>query len=411
MMNRRTVLAGFAGLAVSACSGPDLTVPSGPGRPEFLPKPNPAYDAWVEGFRQRARSRGISGDTLVRGFRGAGFLPGVIDRDRNQTEFTRTLEDYIAIAASDERVASGRAAISRQRSKLDAIERRYGVAPHVVGAIWGLESRYGQRRGDIPVISALSTLAFDGRRGSFFENQLIAALKILQNGDVPASRMTGSWAGAMGHTQFIPTSYLAYAVDFNGDGRRDIWSNDPGDALASAASYLKRSGWVSGQPWGMEVRLPDGFSTGTAGRGNTKSVAAWTALGVRDPDGGRVADHGTSWILPPEGGPGPAFMMFRNATVISRYNRSVKYVIGVGHLSDRLNGGGPLRATFGPDDQGMTLADRKALQGRLTARGFDTGGTDGVIGPKTENAIRAYQRGAGLAQTGEPSLALLRDLG
>ena len=411
MINRRTVLAGFAGLAVSACSGSDVTVPVRAQNPEFLPTPNPGYDAWVKGFRQRARTKGISENTLASGFRGTGYLPGVIDRDRNQTEFTRTLEDYIAIAASDERVARGRAAILSQRSKLDSIERQYGVPPHVVGAIWGLESRYGERRGDIPVISALSTLAFDGRRGSFFENQLIAALKILQNGDVPASRMKGSWAGAMGHTQFIPTSYLAYAVDFNGDGKRDIWSKDPGDALASAASYLKRSGWVSGQPWGMEVRLPDGFSAGGAGRGNTKSVAAWTALGVRDPDGRRIADHGKSWILPPEGGPGPAFMMFRNATVISRYNRSIKYVIGVGHLSDRLNGGGPLRATFGPDEKGMTLADRKALQIRLTARGFDTGGTDGVIGPKTENAIRAYQRSAGLAQTGEPSLALLRKLG
>jgi membrane-bound lytic murein transglycosylase B len=200
-------------------------------------------------------------------------------RDRNQTEFTRTLEDYLAIAASDERMSKGRTQRGRRGRPLSAIEARFGVPADVVTAVWGLESFYGERRGDIPVVASTSTLAFDGRRGAFFEQQLIAALRILQRGDVSAERMTGSWAGAMGHTQFIPTSYLAYAVDFTGDGRADIWSDDPTDALASAAAYLQRSGWQAGRPWGIEVRLPAGFNPGSQG-------AATGATRVRGPPWG-----------------------------------------------------------------------------------------------------------------------------
>jgi lytic murein transglycosylase len=361
-------------------------------------------------FRARAAGQGIAAPTLDTAFRGAGYLPGVIERDRNQTEFKRSLQDYLAIAASDERVSKGRAALARHGAVLAQVESRFGVEASVVTAVWGLESFYGERRGDVPVISALSTLAYDGRRGDFFESQLIAALKILQNGDIPAARMTGSWAGAMGHTQFIPTSYLAYAVDFSGDGRRDIWSDDPTDALASTGSYLSRSGWTRGQPWGVEVRLPDGFA-GPFGRGSTRSPADWAALGVRAVDGGTVPNHGPASILIPSGASGPAFMVFRNFTVITRYNNSESYVIGVGHLADRIRGGGPIRGSFPPDAQGMTIDDRQALQRRLTAAGFDTEGTDGVIGPKTRAAISAYQRAQGLPVTGEPSLALLRHIG
>jgi lytic murein transglycosylase len=260
------------------------------------------------------------------------------------------------------------------------------------------------------VISALSTLAYEGRRGSFFEQQLVAALRILQNGDVSPKGMTGSWAGAMGHTQFIPTSYLAYAVDFTGDGRRDIWSDDPSDALASTAAYLARSGWKHGQPWGVEVRLPAGFNTGQAGRGTRRSPSDWAAQGVRDMDGRTVPDYGPASIIIPMGTSGPAFMIFNNFTVITRYNNAESYVIGIGHLSDRLAGGPPIRGSFPPDAKGMTIADRQELQRRLTAAGFDTQGTDGVIGPNTRAAISGYQQRAGLAVTGEPSLELLAQL-
>ena len=408
-LSRRSVTFGLGALTLSACTGGSAPAPKKPA-PRMQAVPNAGYDTWVAGFRTRALAKGIDPATLAAAFRGAGYLPGVIERDRNQTEFTRTLEDYLAIAASDDRISTGRAKLRAHKSTLAAIEAKYGVEARVVTAIWGLESRYGARRGDIPVISALSTLGYDGRRGAFFEGQLIAALKILANGDVRAADMTGSWAGAMGHTQFIPTSYLSFAVDFNGDGRRDIWSDDPTDALASTAAYLKRSGWTRGQPWGVEVRLPKGFDTARTGRGKNQNPDAWAAQGVRDMNGARVPNHGPASILIPAGATGPAFMVFRNFTAISRYNNSVLYVIGIGHLSDRLIGGPPVRGNFPPDAQGMTIRDRKELQQRLTDAGFDTDGADGVIGANSRKAISAYQRKLGLPDTGEPSIALLNRL-
>lgn len=338
--------------------------------------PNAGYDRWVAAFRSRAEARGIAPSTLRAAFRGAGYLPGVIKRDRNQTEFKRSLEDYLSIAVSDERLAKGRAAFARYGATLRALERTYGVDAEIICAIWGLESFFGERRGDVPVISATSTLAYDGRRGSFFEKQLLAALRILQNGDITPARMTGSWAGAMGHTQFIPTSYQAFAVDFTGDGRRDIWSEDPSDALASTAAYLQRNGWTRGLKWGGEAGAP-----GTpAGR-----------------------------IIQPQAG-GPKFAVTSNFNAIKRYNNSDAYAIGVGHLADRIAGGAPLRASFPPDKYGLTKDDRILLQKRLTARGFDTGGADGVLGPKSRAAISGYQSSRGLPATGEPSLALLASL-
>jgi len=378
--SRRTFAFGLAALGLtSACStgGGVLGPVAAAGlATDMQPVPNAGYDAWVAAFKTRAAAQGISANTLSLGFSGAGYLPGVVKRDRNQTEFKRSLEDYLAIAASDERVSKGRAAFARHRSSLTAIEARYGVAAEIVAAVWGLESFFGERRGDVPVVSATSTLAYDGRRGAFFEKQLVAALKILQNGDVSAGGLTGSWAGAMGHTQFIPTSYQAFAVDFNGDGRRDIWSDDPTDALASTAAYLARNGWQKGLKWGGEV-------------------------------GDMPASAGS--VLQPQAG-GPKFVVTRNFNALKRYNNSDSYAIGVGHLADRIAGGGQLRGSFPPDANGLTKDDRMELQRRLTARGFDTDGTDGVIGPNSRKAISAYQQSVGLPATGEPSVDLLRRL-
>lgn len=371
---------------------------------------NPAFDSWKMQFRTRATAAGIPASIVEPAMNSAGFLPDVIARDRRQTEFTRTLEDYLGIAVSPERLAGGRAALSRHASTLRAIEARFDVEAEVITAIWGLESRYGTERGDIPVISALATLAFDGRRGAFFESQLIAALRILQRGDTSPANMRGSWAGAMGHTQFIPTTYQEYAVDFTGNGRRDIWSEDPSDALASAANYLARMGWRRGRPWGVEVRLPDGFDMGSTGRGSTRSVAAWTNAGVRDMDGRPVTDHGAASIIIPDGPRGPAFMTFSNFTTLTRYNNSEFYVIGIGHLSDRLRGGGTIRGDFQPDRFGLRVGDRQEIQRRLTQAGFDTQGADGVIGPNSEAAIRAWQQARGQTVTGQPSRAMLEQL-
>ena len=397
--------------ALSGCGGlpPIGTGGGSASRTTWRAVPNAGFDAWVAAFRGRAAAAGVSQSAISRGLSGVGYLPDVIERDRNQTEFKRSLQDYLAIAASDERVATGRARMRSHGATLAAIEARYGVEARVVCAIWGLESRYGERRGDAPVISALATLAYDGRRGRFFEQQLVAALKIIQDGDTTPERMTGSWAGAMGHTQFIPTSYRAFAVDFTGDGRRDIWGNDPTDALASTAAYLSRNGWTRGRPWGLEVRLPSGFG-GPFGRGTTRSVASWRAAGVRTAGGGTLPDHGSGSILAPMGAGGPAFLVFSNFRVLLSYNNAENYAIGIGHLSDRIAGGGPIRASFPPDEFGLTLDDRKALQRGLTRAGFDAGDPDGVLGSKTETAIRAYQRANGLPETGKPSRGLVERL-
>ncbi|MCR9127169.1 MAG: lytic murein transglycosylase [Rhodobacteraceae bacterium] len=413
LTRRQFALAGLS-TALAGCAAGDARPPGSAARPDpgLTPAANAGYDAWVAGFRRRALAQGIDAATLNAGFRGAGFLPGVVARDRNQTEFRRTLEDYLAIVASDAKIAAGRAAAQRQAGLLAEIAERYRVPAPVLAAVWGMESNYGARRGSIPVVSAVSTLAYDGRRGVFFERQLIAALRILQRGDVPARRLTGSWAGAMGHTQFIPTTFEAYAVDFRGDGRRDIWSDDPTDALASAAAYLARSGWRGGAPWGLEVRVPEGLSPALAGRGNRRAVADWRARGLRPARGtADLPDHGPAALLLPMGPRAPAFLVFRNFDAILRYNASENYGIGIGYLSDRIAGGGPLVGQFPPDSNGLRLDDRRRLQTRLTARGYDTGGTDGVIGPKTEAAIRAFQRDAGLPVTGTPTPAFLRALG
>jgi lytic murein transglycosylase len=340
------------------------------------PAVNPGWARWVAAFRPRARAAGIPEGVIDAAFRDAGYLPVVVERDRNQAEFSRSFEDYLQLVANEERVAEGRAAFARQRGTLQRIEARWGVPAEVVAAIWGVESRFGTRRGDIPVVSATSTLAYDGRRGRFFEAQLVAALRILAARDTTPARLVGSWAGAMGHTQFIPTSFLEYAVDFTGDGRRDIWAEDPTDALASTAAYLSRAGWRRGAPYSAEMGRPG---------------AGPTAL---RPDPG-----------------GPVFGTGPNFRTIKRYNNSDSYALAVGYLAGRIAGEGPLRAGFGPDRYGLTLADRQALQRGLTAAGFDAGAPDGVIGGGTRAAIEAYQRARGLPPTGAPSRALLAALG
>ncbi|MEI4487748.1 lytic murein transglycosylase [Frigidibacter sp. MR17.14] len=378
IITRRGFGLGAGALTLAACTNtgrmPGLTGPAQIAD-DLRPVPDAGWSAWVAGFRPRAQAQGISPATFERAFAHAGFVPGAITRDRNQPESNRTLEDYLSIAVSDERVAKGRAAFVAHRGTLSALESRYGVDATVICAVWGLESFYGERRGEVNVLSAVSTLAYEGRRASFFESQLVAALKIIQAGDIDPEHMTGSWAGAMGHTQFIPTSYLAYAVDFTGDGRRDIWSDDPTDALASTAAYLQKSGWVRGLKWGGEV--------------------------------GYGAPQGR--ILQPQAG-GPQFAVTGNFDAIKRYNNSDLYAIGVGHLADRIGGAGPLRGAFPPDRYGLTKDDRIRLQQRLTARGFDTGGHDGVLGNKSKAAISAYQQSLGQVPTGEPSVALLQSL-
>lgn len=381
-----------------------------PTTTETTTKVNAGFQRWVKVFLPRARAAGISDRTLTRAFRDVHFNEEVIERDRNQSEFTKSIWEYLDSAASDKRIKNGKSALRQHRRLLNQIERSYGVDKEIVTAVWGLESAYGEYRGDHNVIEALATLAYDGRRGKFFEGQLIEALKILQTGDTTAAKLKGSWAGAMGHTQFIPSSYQAFAVDFTGDGRRDIWSDNPADALASTAAYLKKHGWVTGQPWGVEVTLPRGFNYGLASREIKKSPAEWARLGVRSVNGGKVPNHGSASILLPAGHRGAAFMVFKNFQVISRYNLSTSYVIGVGHLADRLEGDGPLKTNWPRNDRALTFAERKEMQALLTKKGFDTKGVDGLIGPMTFASIRAFQSARGDVPDGYASLSLLKKL-
>lgn len=368
-MKRRHFLSGLGALSITACATDRPLEQSirGVSRlpADLRPTPSSAFANWVASFRPRALRAGISSDTLDVAFADAGYIPGVVTRDGTQIQTRRTLEEYLSIATSDDRLATGRVALSRHSNTLAAIEERYGVSAQIVGAIWGLESQFGEKRGQIPVISSTATLAFDGRRGAFYEAQLIAALRILERGDTSPAELTGSWAGAMGHTQFIPTSFQSFAVDFTDDGRRDIWGDDPTDALASTASYLARNGWRSGLKWGAEA--------GTGG-----------------PPGRTIE---------PQAG-GVRFTVTRNFNVLKTYNNSDFYAIGVGHLADRLGGAGPLQGSFPPDANGLTKEDRIAIQRGLAARGYDIGTVDGVVGAKTEVAIREFQRNQGLAVTG-----------
>ncbi|MGB7240589.1 MAG: lytic murein transglycosylase [Sulfitobacter sp.] len=402
----------------AAASGPSVrpqTRPSGILKPPQIAKAqqvssDAGFQGWVEGFRGRAQAQGIEDQTFKSAFSGVSYDPKVVERDRNQSEFTKTIWDYLDSAASELRIENGKKAMRDHGAKLDAIEAKYGVEKQVIVAVWGLESAYGTFRGSNDVVQSLATLAYDGRRSDFFEQQLVAALNILQNGDTRPRNMTGSWAGAMGHTQFIPTSYLDYAVDFTGDGKRDIWSDDPSDALASTAAYLAQFGWVTGQPWGVEVQVPEGFDYTLANREILKDPSEWARLGIVGTDGAAVPDHGPASVLLPAGWQGAAFLVFKNFEVIEHYNTADAYVIGVGHLSDRINGGAAIQSGWPRDDRALTLDERLEMQQRLTQAGFSTDGIDGKIGPKTINAVREYQLSKDMVPDGYASLKILKSL-
>ena len=371
---------------------------------------NAGLQQWIIDFRPKALASGITEQVFDRAMADVTFAPKVVERDRNQSEFTKTIWDYLGTAVSDLRISNGQAALERYQKPLREIEAKYGVPAEILTAIWGLESAYGTFRGSDPVLTSMASLAYDARRAVFFEDQVIAALRILQNGDTVADNLKGSWAGAMGHTQFMPGSFIDHAVDWTGDGRRDIWGDDPRDALASSAAYLKANGWTTGQPWGVEVRIPDGFDYLLANRDIVKMPSAWAALGVMDANGGAVSEHGPASILLPAGAQGAAFMVFKNFEALESYNTADAYVIAVGHLADRIAGSRPLKGGWPLSDRALSYAERIELQQLLTAQGFDTKKIDAKIGPLTVNAVRAWQVAQGEVPDGYASPRLLERL-
>ncbi len=371
--------------------------------------------ACLADLRPQARAKGVSQGTLERAFSDVSPDPDVLAAARRQPEFVKPIWDYLDAAVSDGRIATGQAKLAEWAQVLEAIETRYGVDRHIVLAIWGIESSYGAVLDDPqvvkPVIRSLATLACgDPDRAHFWREQLLAALQLLERGDVAPDRMTGSWAGAMGHTQFMPTTYQAHAVDFDQDGRRDLWSSVP-DALASTANYLKVSGWRAGETWGYEVELPQGFDFALADGTTHRPVSEWMRLGVRaaQEPAVRRADANAALMLP-AGARGPAFLLLPNFDVILRYNNAAAYALAVGHLADRIGGGSAFVRAWPRDDRPLAIGERRELQMLLARRGFDAGPHDGRLGPKTRAAVRAYQRAAGLPADGYPNAVLLERL-
>lgn len=376
---------------------------------------DPGFKKWINGFYSTAAKSGISKQTYQSVFAGIETPdPKVLERANFQPEFTSRTWDYLDARVTKFTVDRGRQLRVQYKRWLDLIEQRYGVDRDILLAIWSVETIYGDylnREGATHHIGrALATLAYaDRRRARYAREQLVAALKIVQNGDVSADNLTGSWAGAMGHTQFIPTSYQIWAVDVDGNGRRDVWNSVP-DALGSAANLLRKNGWVTGQTWGYEVKLPSGFNTSLADRDGYK-IRDFQRMGVVRPNGRPFGNLGTNAVLKlPEGAEGPAFLMMRNFYVLKRYNNSDKYALAVGHLADRIAGGGPFlqnwpRGYIPLDDDG-----RVELQKRLQRLGYYDGKIDGNIGSGSREAIMAFQKRNGMKQDGFPSKAVLDKL-
>lgn len=372
-------------------------------------QPAQSFSEWQANFRVQALKAGINPLVFDNAFKDITPDMGVIKADRSQPEFSRPVWEYLDGALSPLRVRNGQRLLEQNAQLLSRIEQRYGVDRQALVSVWGMESNFGTFQGNKSVIRSLATLAYEGRRPEFAQSQLIAALKIIQEGDISPEKMLGSWAGAMGQTQFIPTTYETHAVDFDGDGRRDIW-NSSADALASTAHYLQSSGWKQGQPWGFEVNLPGGFDYALADGAVRKSVGEWQKIGVILPANAAGADQLSATLLLPAGYRGPAFLVLDNFRAILRYNNSSSYALAVGLLSERFAGQGTIKGDWPKDEQPLSRSERVELQTLLSNRHYDAGKADGIIGANTRKAIRSAQQALGWPADGYPSHKLLESL-
>lgn len=383
---------------------PLLAVPARADDPKFV--------AFIENtLWPRMKKAGVSRQLFDAAFAGITEPdPVVLKLAANQPEFTSTTSAYLEKAVTPIRIDTGRQKAADEKKLLDAIEAKYGVDRYVVLGIWGMESNFGKMKGSMSVMRSLATLAYSGSRKKYAYEQMAAAFKILKSGIVKPDSFDGSWAAAMGHTQFIPSSYNAYAVDWTGDGKKDIW-NTYQDALASTANYLAKAGWKNDRPWGWEVTLPKGFNKGLIGRSHWKTVAEWEKLGIRRADGQKFGSpQADAFVMVPQGVSGPRFLVTRNFLAIMDYNLSHSYALAVGHLGDRIRGKAPFVGQWPDVTYDLSYKQRVELQNRLNALGFQTGGNDGRFGARTYEAILAYQKKNGLPLDGVPSVKLLQSL-
>ncbi len=392
--------ASAAGLAPSAAGAQ-------PADAAAVAAPERSFADWLNGLRSEAASRGVSAATLDATLGRARLLDEVIALDRKQPEFSQTFWQYLDKRVTAQRIERARRLLDDHRGLLEATYQRFGVQPRFLVAFWALESNFGDFTGSHSAVSAIATLAFDDRRAGFFREQLLALLQSIDDGDIPAAA-TGSWAGALGQPQFIPTTYRRFAVDGDGDGRRDLWGS-LADVFASTANYLAASGWDGERTWGREVRLPASFDLTLSGLETQKPLAEWQRLGVRGADGRALpaVDLSASLVLPGGIAGGPALLVYPNFRTIMTWNRSILYAVAVGHLADRIAGGEPFRAVPPANDVALSRSELIEIQDRLGRLGFDVGDTDGVVGPKTRRAIMTFQQEARLPADGYPDGTLL----
>ena len=366
------------------------------------------YASCLGSLKSYAAGKGVSGAVFDRTSGQVQPDMKVIELMNNQPEFKTPIWDYLTMLVDDERVQDGRAAMSRHGRALATAESRYAVDRHVIAGVWGVESNFGKDLGGRPLVQSLTTLScYAPRRREYFRDELMATLKIIQNGDIDPSRLTGSWAGAFGQTQFMPSTYQRLAVDLDGDGRRDI-VDSAADALGSTANFLKKGGWVNGLPWGFEVRVP--ANVAPSGRKSKKPVSSWAAAGVTRADGRPLSGDYQAGLIMPAGRNGPGFLVTRNFDVVYSYNGAESYGLAISILSDRLRGAAGVQGAWPTDDPGLDRAQRRELMQLLARRGYDIGEPDGRIGSKTRDAIKDFERRSGMAPTGRPGGKVLNAL-
>ena len=365
------------------------------------------FSSCLVSLRAQAAQEGISAATLEAAFHGLQPDPKVLTFESSQPEFKTPIWDYMSGLVDDERVADGKAAMAKNEAALAKAEARFGVDRHVLAAIWGVESNFGGDMGQRPLVQSLTTLAcMSPQRPGYFKGELMATLKIADRGDIPLDRLNGSWAGAFGQTQFMPSTFLKLAVDLDGSGRDIV--DSAAAALGSTANYLKHSGWETGEPWGFEVKLPEGYS-GPSGRKTKQPMSAWAARGVKRIDG-RPLGEGQAGLLLPAGADGPAFLVTRNFDVIYSYNAAESYTLAIAILAQRLAGGPGIETPWPTDDPGLSRAERREVQTLLNKHGYDVGEPDGSIGAKTKSAIADFESKNGMTQDGRASVKVLEAL-